>query len=287
MWVLNKIPFIYLHNARFYSTNWHIMLSHIKYVDFGMAFKIKNKTTHFGYQEVQEDEKAGLVANVFRSVAPNYDLMNDVMSFGLHRLWKRFAIEQAALRPGQKVLDVASGTGDLAKAFAKQVGKNGCVVMSDINEAMLEMGRDRMTDEGFVSNIEYVQADAEQLPFAPNEFDCITIAFGLRNVTDQSAALHSMYQTLKPGGKILILEFSHATSPLINRLYDLYSFHFIPKMGEIIAKDRDSYQYLVESIRKHPDQTTLANKMIESGFEDVDYFNLCGGIVALHKGFKY
>lgn len=245
------------------------------------------KTTHFGYREVPENEKEGLVANVFRSVAPKYDLMNDVMSLGLHRLWKRFTIEQAAIRPGQCVLDVASGTGDLAIALAKGVGQNGKVIMTDINEAMLEVGRERLADAGIVGNIECIQADAENLPFIANEFDCVTIAFGLRNVTDKTAALRSMYRVLKPGGKLLILEFSHPTMPLIHKCYDFYSFNIIPKMGELITQDRESYQYLVESIRMHPLPTVLAEMMTQAGFEEVNYFNLCAGIVALHKGYKY
>ena len=252
-----------------------------------MTFNSDKKTTHFGYRNVSTEDKASLVASVFRSVAPKYDLMNDLMSFGLHRLWKRFTIQQAALRPGQTVLDVASGTGDLAKAFAKIVGQQGKVIMTDINDAMLQVGLDRLVDAGIIGNIECVQADAERLPFADNHFDCVTIAFGLRNVTDKSAALSSMYRVLKPGGKLLILEFSHPASPLVHQLYDLYSFNIIPKIGEIVANDRDSYQYLVESIRMHPNQETLKAMMLESGFEDVEYFNLSGGIVALHKGYKY
>lgn len=252
-----------------------------------MAHNRDKKTTHFGYRDVPVEEKSSLVAQVFQSVAPKYDLMNDLMSMGMHRLWKRFTIQQAALRSGQRVLDLASGTGDLAKAFAKQVGPTGKVIMSDINEAMLEVGRSRLTDAGIIGNIDYVLADAQHLPFEDNEFDCVTIAFGLRNVTDKSAALRSMYRVLKPGGKVLVLEFSKPTSPIMNKLYDLYSFNVIPKMGEIVADDRDSYQYLVESIRMHPDQETLKSMMQETGFEDVDYFNLTGGIVALHKGYKY
>ncbi len=246
-----------------------------------------HKTTHFGYREVPEAEKSSLVAEVFHSVAPKYDLMNDLMSMGMHRLWKRFTIAQAAVRNGQYILDVASGTGDLAKAFARLAGSQGKVVITDINEAMLQVGRDRLTDAGIISNVEFVLADAEQLPFPDNYFDCITIAFGLRNVTNKSAALSSMYRILKPGGKLLILEFSHPQSPILNKLYDLYSFHVIPRLGQLVASDRDSYQYLVESIRMHPDQETLKSMLQEAGFEDVDYHNLNGGIVALHKGFKY
>lgn len=252
-----------------------------------MSADKNDKTTHFGYRNVPLEEKSSLVAEVFRSVAPKYDLMNDLMSFGLHRLWKKFTISQAALRPGQYVLDVASGTGDLVKAFARIVGPEGKVVMTDINDAMLQVGRDRLTDAGIVGNVECIQADAEKLPFPDNYFDCVTIAFGLRNVTEKANALRSMYRVLKPGGKVLILEFSKATTPLLSKFYDLYSFHVIPKMGQIVTNDKDSYQYLVESIRMHPDQETLKTMLCDAGFEDVQYFNLNGGIVALHKGFKY
>lgn len=245
------------------------------------------KTTHFGYRNVPTEDKVSLVGEVFRSVASRYDVMNDVMSFGLHRLWKRFALHEAALKPGQTVLDVASGTGDLAIALAKIVGPHGKVVMTDINEAMLAVGRDRMIDAGLLGQIDCVEANAENLPFEDNQFDCITIAFGLRNVTDKLAALRSMYRVLKPGGKLLILEFSQPVTPLLRKAYDLYSFNVIPKLGEFIAKDRASYQYLVESIRMHPDQASLKSHMKEAGYEDVSYHNLTGGIVALHKGWKY
>jgi demethylmenaquinone methyltransferase/2-methoxy-6-polyprenyl-1,4-benzoquinol methylase len=248
---------------------------------------MSSEKTHFGYRDVPLNEKADLVADVFRSVAPKYDLMNDLMSFGLHRLWKRTTIAKADLRKGQIVLDVASGTGDLAIALAKAVGETGKVVMTDINEAMLQVGRERVEDAGIVGNIDCIQADAENLPFEKNYFDCVTIAFGLRNVTNKAAAIQSMYRVLKPGGKLLILEFSHPTVPLLNKFYDFYSFKIIPKMGEMIAHDKDSYQYLVESIRMHPDQETLKSMMLEAGFENVDYFNLHGGIVALHRGYKY
>lgn len=252
-----------------------------------MTTETNNKTTHFGYREVNEKDKSGLVAEVFQSVAPKYDLMNDLMSFGLHRLWKRFTIKQAAIKPGQHILDVASGTGDLAREFSRLVGPTGRVVMTDINEAMLAVGRDRLMDAGILGNLECKQADAENLPFSENEFDRITIAFGLRNVTDKAKALRSMYRVLKPGGKLLILEFSHPDSPLLSKAYDFYSFNVIPKIGGLVAKDEDSYQYLVESIRMHPDQSTLKSMMEDAGFEDVDYFNLTGGIVALHQGYKY
>lgn len=247
----------------------------------------KKNTTHFGYKEVPLNEKASLVAEVFRSVAPKYDLMNDLMSFGLHRFWKRFAIEQAEIRPGDVVLDIACGTGDLAKMLAKKVGDHGKVILTDINETMLQTGRERLEDKGMVGNISYVQANAENLPFTANFFDCITIAFGLRNVTHKAAALKSIYRILKPGGKLLILEFSHTQSPLLKKMYDFYSFNVIPKLGEWVANDKDSYQYLVESIRMHPDQETLKSMMNEAGFEDAAFFNLNGGIVALHTGYKY
>lgn len=252
-----------------------------------MTHSSSKKTTHFGYRNVEAEEKAALVAEVFRSVAPKYDLMNDLMSFGLHRLWKRFTINQAAPRAGQRILDVAAGTGDLTKAFAKKVGKTGKVIMTDINDAMLAVGRDRLVDAGILGNVECVQADAENLPFADNDFDCVTIAFGLRNVTDKAAALRSMYRVLKPGGKLLILEFSKPPSALLSKAYDFYSFNIIPKMGELVTNDKDSYQYLVESIRMHPNQETLKEMMEIAGFENVEYFNLTGGVVALHKGYKY
>jgi demethylmenaquinone methyltransferase/2-methoxy-6-polyprenyl-1,4-benzoquinol methylase len=247
----------------------------------------EESTTHFGFTNVPIQEKSNRVADVFHSVASKYDLMNDVMSMGLHRLWKRFTIGQANIRPGQRVLDLAGGTGDLAKEFTKKVGKSGLVVLADINQKMLERGRERLIDEGIVGNIQYVQADAECLPFPDNYFDCITIAFGLRNVTDKSAALRSMYRVLKPGGKLLVLEFSKPVLPLLNTIYDKYSFHIIPTVGAWITGDKDSYQYLVESIRMHPDQETLKNMMQDAAFDDVTYHNLSAGIVALHKGFKY
>lgn len=245
------------------------------------------ETTHFGFTEVPLHEKVERVKDVFHSVAHKYDLMNDLMSLGMHRLWKRFTLGQANVRPGQAVLDLAGGTGDLTKMFAKQVGPKGQVVLADINEKMLEQGRARLLDEGIVGNVTFVQANAENLPFPDNHFDCITIAFGLRNVTDKDAALRSMFRVLKPGGKVLILEFSKPVLPLLNTLYDKYSFHVIPKLGKWICDDEASYQYLVESIRMHPTQEELKSRMQIAGFEEVQYFNLTGGIVALHKGFKY
>lgn len=251
-----------------------------------VKLKRMNKT-HFGYQTISSDKKESLVKDVFNSVASKYDLMNDLMSFGMHRLWKRYMLAEAALRSSQKVLDVASGTGDLAIAFAKKVGNTGQVIMTDINEAMLAAGRDRVTDEGALGNIDFALANAEDLPFISNEFDLVSIAFGLRNVTDKDAALRSMYRILKPGGKLLILEFSKPTTLTMQKLYDFYSFNIIPGMGKLVANDRDSYQYLVESIRMHPDQETLKTMIENAGFEDVTYDNLTNGIVALHKGYKY
>lgn len=245
------------------------------------------KTTHFGYTEVPVHEKSSRVADVFHSVANKYDLMNDLMSFGMHRLWKHFTIGQANAKPGHIILDLAGGTGDLTKAFSKQVGKQGMVVLADINDKMLEQGRERLTDAGIVGNVRYVQADAEKLPFPDNYFDCITMAFGLRNVTDKQAALCSMYRVLKPGGKLLVLEFSKPVVPGLGMVYDKFSFNVIPKLGEWICNDAASYQYLVESIRMHPNQETLKTMMQEAGFDDVSFHNLTGGIVALHKGFKY
>ncbi len=244
-------------------------------------------TTHFGYREVPESAKAGMVGQVFSSVASRYDVMNDVMSFGIHRLWKRFTIGQAGVRAGQKVLDLAGGTGDLAAQFVPQVGQTGCVTVADINAAMLDVGRARFADAGLAGNVEFVQANAECLPFPDNHFDCITIAFGLRNVTHIDAALASMFRVLKPGGRLLVLEFSKPVLPGLNAVYDAYSFHLLPKLGKLIANDEDSYRYLVESIRKHPDQETLKGMMEKAGFERVHYFNLSGGIVALHKGYKF
>ena len=252
-----------------------------------MTGKRHDSTTHFGFREVPESAKSGLVGKVFDSVAGRYDLMNDVMSFGIHRLWKRFAIEQAAVRPGHKVLDVAGGTGDLSAVFAKLVGANGRVTIADINAAMLEVGRARLADRGLAGNIEFVQADAEDLPFPDNHFDAITIAFGLRNVTHQDRALASMFRVLKPGGRLLVLEFSKPVLPGLGAVYDAYSFNLLPKFGKLIANDEASYRYLVESIRKHPDQETLKGLMEAAGFERVHYFNLSGGIVALHKGYKF
>lgn len=247
----------------------------------------ESKTTHFGYKDVPVEEKAGKVAEVFHSVADKYDVMNDLMSFGIHRLWKRYTIEMSGVRKGHKVLDIAGGTGDLAAKFSKIVGDSGEVVLSDINASMLGVGRSRMIDKGLLINMDYVQANAECLPFPDNYFDCITIAFGLRNVTEKANALKSMYRIVKPGGRVLVLEFSKPVSPILSKIYDIYSFNLLPKIGELVANDSESYQYLAESIRMHPDQQTLKDMMHDAGFEQCDYHNLTGGIVALHRGFKF
>ncbi|MGB0722768.1 MAG: bifunctional demethylmenaquinone methyltransferase/2-methoxy-6-polyprenyl-1,4-benzoquinol methylase UbiE [Gammaproteobacteria bacterium] len=245
-----------------------------------------SKTTHFGYKQVPVEEKAQRVRAVFDSVADKYDIMNDLMSFGVHRLWKTFTIHTAAVRPGQRVLDLAGGTGDLGLQFAKRVGETGKVVISDINGAMLENGRRRLTDKGIVGNVEYVQADAQCLPFPDDYFDLVTISFGLRNVTDKDAALSSIFRCLKPGGKLMVLEFSKPVLPGLKPVYDLYSFTLLPFMGKVVANDAESYRYLAESIRMHPDQDTLRGMMEAAGFERCDYINLSGGIVAVHTGRK-
>ena len=246
----------------------------------------KRHSTHFGFRTVDAGEKAGLVRGVFDSVASRYDVMNDLMSLGVHRLWKRFAIELAGVRPGQQVLDLASGTGDLADRFADLVGPGGLVLMTDINAAMLGVGRDRMVDRGHAGNLAYAQVDAEVLPFPDNTFDLVTIAFGLRNVTHKEQALAAMYRVLRPGGRALVLEFSKPLNKPLEKLYDLYSFHILPRMGDLVAKDADSYRYLAESIRMHPDQETLKGMMEQAGFERCDVHNMTGGIVAVHRGFK-
>lgn len=243
-------------------------------------------TTHFGYKDVPKEEKQAMVADVFHSVAAKYDVMNDLMSFGVHRLWKRFTIDMSGVRPGNKVLDLAGGTGDLTKKFSKIVGPSGKVVLADINSSMLEVGRERLTNQGYVGNIEYVQANAQFLPFEDNTFDVITIAFGLRNVTDKDEALRSMLRVLKPGGRLLVLEFSQTTNPLLKKAYDLYSFTALPLMGKLVTNDAESYKYLAESIRMHPDQETLKGMMESAGYSRVSYHNMTGGMVALHRGIK-
>ncbi|CDH47333.1 bifunctional demethylmenaquinone methyltransferase/2-methoxy-6-polyprenyl-1,4-benzoquinol methylase UbiE [Candidatus Contendibacter odensensis] len=246
-----------------------------------------SETTHFGYQKVAAGEKSRKVAGVFDSVASQYDLMNDLMSLGAHRLWKRFAISVSGVRAGDWVLDLAGGTGDLSSRLLPLVGSKGQVVLSDINASMLSEGRRRLIDEGAVGNITYAQIDAEQLPFSDNTFDCITIGFGLRNVTDQDQALVSMYRALKPGGRAVILEFSHPVAPGLKPVYDLYSFAVLPILGKLVANDAASYRYLAESIRVHPNQDTLLKMMETAGFERCQYFNLTGGVVAVHRGYKF
>jgi demethylmenaquinone methyltransferase/2-methoxy-6-polyprenyl-1,4-benzoquinol methylase len=244
-------------------------------------------TTHFGFTEVPVAEKARKVRGVFDSVASRYDVMNDLMSLGIHRAWKRFTVEKAALRPGMEVLDLAGGTGDLTALMAPRVAPGGKVVLSDINEAMLSRGRERMLDRGLAGDqVEYCLADAERLPFEGERFDVVTIAFGLRNVTHKETALGEMFRVLKPGGQLLVLEFSRPV-PALAPAYDLYSFRVLPAIGKLVAGDADSYRYLAESIRMHPDQDTLRDMMAAQGFEDCRYHNLTGGIVALHRGWKY
>jgi demethylmenaquinone methyltransferase/2-methoxy-6-polyprenyl-1,4-benzoquinol methylase len=247
---------------------------------------MSDKTTHFGYKTVNVEEKADKVAEVFHSVAAKYDLMNDLMSGGVHRLWKRVTIEMSGVRRGNKVLDIAGGTGDLTAKFSRIVGPEGAVVLADINDSMLKVGRDRLIDRGVVTNVTFSQADAQHLPFPDNTFDVITIAFGLRNITDKDLALRSMLRVLKPGGRLLVLEFSKPGNPLLSKVYDTYSFSILPKLGKLFANDADSYQYLAESIRMHPDQQTLQTMMDDAGFANTDFRNMTGGVVALHRGVK-
>jgi demethylmenaquinone methyltransferase/2-methoxy-6-polyprenyl-1,4-benzoquinol methylase len=242
-----------------------------------------SKTTHFGFQTVAEEEKAKRVAGVFTSVASKYDIMNDLMSAGLHRIWKRFAVGLANVHEGNRVLDVAGGSADLSRLFLKKVGTSGQVILTDINNAMLRVGRDRLLDEGIATPT--TQCDAEHLPFPDNYFDCVSIAFGLRNVTHKEAALREMHRVLKPGGRVIVLEFSKVVKPL-EKAYDLYSFKLLPKMGELIAGDAESYRYLAESIRMHPGQEELKQMMMDAGLARVEYFNMTGGVVAVHRGYK-
>jgi len=245
-----------------------------------------DKTTHFGFRDVPVTEKARHVREVFDSVADSYDLMNDLMSLGIHRLWKRFAIGMADLKPGQHVLDLAGGTGDLTRLMAPRVGPEGLVVLSDINAAMLGNGRSQLLDKGIAGNVDFAQANAEKLPFQDASFDLVTMAFGLRNVTDKQQALNSIYRVLRPGGRLLVLEFSRPAA-ILKPAYDFYSFSILPKLGRLVANDEASYRYLAESIRMHPDQQTLRDMMQQAGFENCDYHNLTGGIVAIHRGYKY
>jgi demethylmenaquinone methyltransferase / 2-methoxy-6-polyprenyl-1,4-benzoquinol methylase len=240
----------------------------------------------FGYEKVAWGDKAERVQSVFASVAGKYDVMNDLMSFGVHRLWKHFTLSLTGLRPGQHALDVAGGTGDLAAGMLRQVGKTGRVVLSDVNPAMLQIGRDRLLDRGFAGNVECLIADAENLPFEDNSFDCVTIGFGLRNVTDKAAALKSMHRVLKTGGQLLVLEFSTPTAPGLKPIYDAYSFKVLPLLGRLVARDEASYRYLAESIRMHPNQEVLLDMLRTAGFAQARYHNLTGGIVALHRGYK-
>lgn len=243
------------------------------------------KTTHFGFQQVDVDQKQGLVKGVFDSVASNYDLMNDVMSLGTHRLWKNYTIASSNASKGDKVLDIAGGTGDLAIKFRKKVGDSGKVILSDINGSMLEEGRKNLINHGVI-DVDFIQANAESLPFEDNTFDCVSIAFGLRNVTHKNIALKQMHRVLKKGGSLLVLEFSKVENEMLEKIYDAYSFNLIPKLGQFFANDEDSYQYLAESIRKHPDQETLKTMALDAGFGFCEYHNLSGGIVALHKAIK-
>ena len=245
------------------------------------------ETTHFGYQSIPRHEKTAKVGKVFKSIAEKYDVMNDLMSFGIHRYWKRFAVTLCRLRQGQRILDLAGGTGDLTQRMSPLVTDDGEVVLADISAAMLSIGRNRLLDQGIFKNVKLIQADAENLPFPDNSFDRIIIGFGLRNVTNKMKALRSIYRTLKPGGFITILEFSKPALALLKALYDTYSFKLLPWLGKIVTNDEESYRYLVESIRVHPDQETLLTHMTEAGFEDCDYHNLSGGIVAVHKGYKF
>ena len=243
--------------------------------------------THFGFRTVAEEKKADLVGQVFHSVAGKYDLMNDLMSFGAHRLWKKFATDQSGLRPGDRALDVAGGSGDLSRAFARQVGPSGTVVLTDVNPSMLAQGKQRLVEAGIVGNVAYALADAERLPFTDSSFDCVSISFGLRNVTHIDRALASMRRVVRPGGRLLVLEFSRPVSGALAKAYDFYSFNVIPRIGRAVTGDEESYQYLVESIRRFPDQQTLEEMMLEAGFDEVRYHNLSGGIVALHVGFRF
>jgi demethylmenaquinone methyltransferase/2-methoxy-6-polyprenyl-1,4-benzoquinol methylase len=247
----------------------------------------QDNTTHFGFKQVKTEEKVRMVRGVFDSVAQRYDVMNDLMSLGIHRIWKRIAIQLANVREGDQVLDLAGGTGDLTLLFEKRVGPKGRVVLADINSQMLRTGRDRLIDKGLVNNVSFAQVNAECLPFEDNTFDCVCIGFGLRNVTDKDAAIRSMLRVLKPGGRLIVLEFSHPTDKITEKVYDFYSFNLLPKIGKWVADDEDSYRYLAESIRMHPKQDELKQMMENAGFENCEYFNMTQGIVAVHRGYKF
>jgi demethylmenaquinone methyltransferase/2-methoxy-6-polyprenyl-1,4-benzoquinol methylase len=263
------------------------LLDHLSASEDTSSEKPATEQTHFGFKQVAKEQKQSMVADVFHSVAAKYDVMNDLMSLGIHRIWKRYTIDCSGIRPGQKVLDLAGGTGDLAAKFSRIVGATGQVTLADINHSMLLVGKEKLTNMGIMSNLNYVQANAEALPFPDNHFDLVTMAFGLRNVTEKSNALASIFRVLKPGGRLLVLEFSKPTSDVLSKIYDTYSFHLLPKIGQLVANDAESYQYLAESIRMHPDQETLEGMMKEVGFEQTTFTNLSGGIVALHRGFKF
>lgn len=251
-----------------------------------MSNRDPDDTTHFGYAQVPKNEKQQRVAGVFHSVAQKYDLMNDLMSAGIHRLWKRFMLEVSGVRPGQQVLDLAAGTGDISMLFADRTGPEGLVVMSDINDSMLGVGRDRVIDRGYAGRIQFALANAEKLPFESNRFDIVSIGFGLRNVTDKDAALREMTRVARPGGRVMVLEFSKPVVEPLSRLYDLYSFTVLPRLGQLVTGDAESYRYLAESIRMHPGQEELKAMMEQVGLSRVDYFNLSAGVVALHRGYK-